>query len=464
MKNKKLQIPHTFVILFIIILAVAAMTYIIPAGQFERVVDETTQIVTIDPSSYKSVEQTPIGVFKIFVSIQRGFVESGSVIFLIIFAYFCVYTVTKTGALNGFIKKLLQITHGKENYMIPIFMMIFALAGSTYGEWDTIFALIPVFVGLAIAIGYDALVGLSMSGMAVAIGFASATTNPFTISIAQAIGGLPLFSGLLFRCVIFIIFISVGIWWTMRYAKKIKLDPTKSLVRDVNFDKLAIDRKDIDNSEFTTKHKIILLILVGTIGAIVYGTLNWGWYLDEMSAAFLLSGIVASLVWGFKSNEMVENMIDAFSGMAVGIVVVGLSRTMLVLIQDANIIDTIIYYMYLPLRNLPSWIAAEGMLVVQNVLNLFIPSGSGQATAAMPIMVALSDLVDVNRQVAVLAYQLGDGFSNLIWPTGGIVVMCGIAKIPLDRWYKFFMPLFAIFLVLESVVIAVATFIDYGPF
>jgi len=256
----------------------------------------------------------------------------------------------------------------------------------------------------------------------------------------------------------------IGIWWTLRYANKVKANPEYSFVKDIDFGSLKLDHNELSNAEFNNKHKIIIAALFVTIGCIVYGSLKFGWYIDEMAAIFLISGIVISIFWGFKSNEIANNFLEACANMVIGAMVVGLSRSILVIIQNGNIIDTIIYNLYLPLKNLPPWAGAEGMLVVQNILNLFIPSGSGQATAVMPIMTPLSDLIGVNRQIAILAYQFGDGYSNLIWPTGGIVVMASIAKIPLERWYKFFAPLFGIMFLLQSFFIILSIFIGYGPF
>lgn len=463
-KNKKeFKFPHTFTILFLLIVVLAICTYLIPAGNFERVTDAATGAVSIDPNSFKYVEQTPVGFFDIFLSIQKGMVEGASVIFLIFFAYFWVYTINQTGSLHGAINSLLRMLNGKESLVIPIFMIIFALAGSTYGEWDTIYGLIPIFVGLSIALGYDAIVGLAMTGMAVAVGFASATTNPFTIGIAQSIAGLPIFSGLALRWFVFAVMVGISIWWTMRYAKKIKKDPMKSFMKGIDIGAMEIDRQDIDGVEFTLKRKLTIVSLFASILIIVYTSLKLGWYIDEMSAIFLLSGLLVSAVWRIKPNDIINNLLKSGSEVIIGAFVVGISRAILVILRDGNILDTVIYALYLPLSNFPSWLAAEGMLVFQTIVNFFIPSGSGQASAVMPIMTPLADMVGVNRQVAVLAYQFGDGYSNLLWPTG-IAVLISVAKVPLDRWYKFFLPLYGIMFVLMMIFIYAATIINYGPF
>lgn len=287
MNTKKFQMPHGFVVIFFVVVLATLATYVIPAGQFERVEHAATGRMVVDPDTYHRVEQSPVGLFGLFVNIKAGFVSAADIIFMIFFTYAYIFVILKTGAFHGLIKRMLQLTSGREYLMILVFMLLFGLAGSTYGEFETIYGLIPIFVGLAIALGYDAIVGLSMSGMAVAVGFAAGTTNPFTIGIAQGIAELPLFSGLFYRWVVFFVFMAIVILWTLRYAKMVKNDPEKSLVKDINFGELTLRKDDLKDAEFTVRHKIIMLGLVFAIASIVYGSLNLGWWFNEMSAVFI---------------------------------------------------------------------------------------------------------------------------------------------------------------------------------
>ena len=353
--------------------------------------------------------------------------------------------------------------HLTSKLLIPIIFLCFALAGSTYGEFETVYGLIPIFVALAIALGYDAVVGMCMSGMAVAVGFASATTNPFTIGIAQSIGELPIFSGMIYRWIVFWVFYLISVYFVMRYAKKVKLDPSKSVVTGEDYSSFQFKSDDL-NQPFTGTHKLLLLGMAVTVGVIVYGSLNYGWYLNEMSGIFLISGVISQLVAKKKPGEIGDSLIKASSEMSVAIVVVGLSRTILVILNSGGIIDSIVYGLYLPMKNAHTLAVGELMLVAQNIINFFIPSGSGQATAIMPIMIPLADLAGISRQTAVLVYQFGDGFSNLIWPTGACAIMCGIAKIPLGSWYRFFLPVFGVMFVLQSAFVMIAIAVGYGPF
>ena len=458
-KKSKFHFPSGQLMLFIIIVLVAVLTYIIPAGKYEYVTDPNSDYTVVDGNSFRFIENSPVNPFQMFVAIQKGFIDGAMVVFLILFGYFWVYSITQTGAFNALIGTQMKSKAKDSKLFIPIIFIIFALAGSTYGEMDTVYGLLPIFIALSIALGYDAMVGLCMTGMAVVIGFASATTNPFTIGIAQAIGGLPIFSGLGFRWIIFFAFTSVGIFIVMRYAKKVKADPTKSTVYGLDFSMFELDLEG--DIEFTPKRKLIMCGMVATIALIVTGSLQWGWYINEMSAVFIISGIITSLIDRKTPEQIVENMIKALGEMIGPMLVVGLSRAILVIMQEGMIIDSVIYGLSNMMQGLSKYGTAGMMLVAQNIVNFFIPSGSGQATAIMPIMIPLADLTGVSRQIAVLAYQFGDGFSNLLWPSGPIAILCSIAKIPLGRWYKFFIPVFAILFAMQLGFIFIAVAIGF---
>jgi len=462
--RRRLKIPHVYVILFLIIIVTTVATHIVPAGQFDREVDPETGRTLVVPGTYHQVEPSPVGFFDMFVAVQLGFIDAAAIIFFIFFAYGYVYTVVKSGTLHGIIRMLMKKMKGKELLIIPVFMIFFGICGSTFGMFEETYGLIPVFVGIAIAMGYDAIVGMAMVGLGVATGFASATINPFTIGVAQGIAELPLFSGIVFRTIVFVAFMSLAIWWTMRYAAKVKRDPSRSLVKDVDFGALSIHKDDLEKAPFTNRHKVILAGFIATIIMILIGALRLGWYIDEIAALFIIMMIITGFVAGYGPSKIATVFIEACAGIVLGALVVGVARTILIVMIQGQIIDTVINGLSAPLSLLPSGANAAGMLGVQNILNFFIPSGSGQAATVMPIMTPLSDLIGVNRQIAVLAFQFGDGYSNMLWPTTGVVVMCAIGKIPLDRWWRFFVPLFGIMLVLQLICIFIAVAIGLGPF
>ncbi len=458
-KKKGFTLPSTTVLLFLIILLVAALTYIVPAGTYERYVDEATGYTVVDPNSYTRVEQNPIGLFEVFVAIPRGFIAVANIIFLLGFGFFWVTSIMRSGALNAAINSLLKSKARDSKWFIPICMLIFAIAGSTYGELETVYGLVPIFVALSIAMGYDAIVGLCMCYVGVATGFASATTNAYTIGIAQAIAELPLFSGLAYRWVIFVLQYLLMTVLVMRYANMVKKDPSKSYVKDVDFSAFELD---LDGSEtLTGRQKAILLSMIGTVFMMVFGSLKLGFWINEMSAVYIISALVVSAIAGFKPQEIGDNFMSGYQNMAIGMIVVGLARVILVIMQDSMIIDTVVHAMAGVMAGFGRIGSSISMLVAQNIINFFIPSGSGQATAIMPIMAPLGDLAGVSRQVTVLAYQFGDGYSNMLWPTCSVATMCGIGKIPLNKWYKFFLPVYAACFALQVILIIVAVMIGY---
>ena len=459
-KKKKFSLPSTPVLLFLIIVIVMIMTYVIPAGTYDRVVDEVSGRTVVDPNSFQYVEQSPVNPWNMFVSIPDAFVAVGNIIFLIAFGFFWVYSVMQSGALTSAINKLLGSKAKDSKLFIPICMFIFAIAGSTYGELETVYGLVPIFVALAIALGYDAIVGLCMCFVGVATGFASATTNAFTIGVAQSIAELPIFSGLAYRWIIFFVQYAVMTFMVMRYANKIKKDPEASYVKDCDFSSFELER--IEDVEFTGKQKIILISMIFTVATIVYGSLKLGFWINEMSAVFIISALIISIIAGFKPEQIKDNLLTAFKEMAIGMVVVGLARAILIIMQNGVIIDTVVHGLATVTAGLGKMGSAIGMLVAQNIINFFIPSGSGQATAIMPIMVPLGDLAGVTRQVTVLAYQFGDGYSNMLWPTCSVATMCGIGKIPLDRWYKFFIPVYGVCFLVQVILLIIAVAIGYA--
>ena len=459
-KKKKFSLPSTPVLLFLIIVVVMIMTYVIPAGTYDRVVDEVSGRTVVDPNSFQYVEQSPVNPWNMFVSIPDAFVAVGNIIFLIAFGFFWVYSVMQSGALTSAIDKLLGSKAKDSKLFIPICMFIFAIAGSTYGELETVYGLVPIFVALAIALGYDAIVGLCMCFVGVATGFASATTNAFTIGVAQSIAELPIFSGLAYRWIIFFVQYAVMTFMVMRYANKIKKDPEASYVKDCDFSSFELER--IEDVEFTGKQKIILISMIFTVATIVYGSLKLGFWINEMSAVFIISALIISIIAGFKPEQIKDNLLTAFKEMAIGMVVVGLARAILIIMQNGVIIDTVVHGLASVTAGLGRMGSAIGMLVAQNIINFFIPSGSGQATAIMPIMVPLGDLAGVTRQVTVLAYQFGDGYSNMLWPTCSVATMCGIGKIPLDRWYKFFIPVYGVCFLVQVILLIIAVAIGYA--
>lgn len=463
-KKKKLKMPHTYVILVIMLLLVTALSWFIPSGEYDRIEDpETGRIIVVD-GSYHAVEKEYVTPFQAVGAIAEGMVESSDIIFFILFAYGMVYMLIKSGAFFGGIAQVLRIFKGKEKIMLPVLMVLFAIAGSTVGISEEFYGIIPVFVGIGIAMGYDGLVGGSIICLSMAVGFSANTTNPFSIGIAQSLAGLPMMSGMLYRIIIFIVFTGLSIFYVMNYAEKVRKNPELSLVKDVDFGHLkGMSREEMNKLPFTNRHKILLGIFVMSIVIMVLGTILGGWYLRELSALFIIMMVIIGLVAGFSLNEICENFLESVGEIIFGALVVGFARSIMVVMTEANIIDSIVFYMSEILIKLPKYLAAIGMLIFQNLLNFFITSNSGQAAVSIPLMTPIGDMIGLTRQTTVLAYTFGAGFSDIFWPTG-CAVMCGLMGVPMNKWYRFITPLFLMMFVLEIIFLMLAVSFGYGPF
>lgn len=456
-KLTHIKMPHTYVLLTVILLIVVAMTYLIPAGSYDRVLDEVSGKMVVLPETFHYVEGVRPGFFDIFLAIQRGYVSAADILFLIVFAYSYVYLLTENGTLNSSIRVLVRKLGNRTQLMIPVCMMIFGLLGATLGIFEETYGLVPVFIGIMMALGYDPLVGGAVVYVGVATGFAAALTNPFSVGIAQSIAEVPINSGLWYRAVVFLVFQSVSIWYVMRYARRVKADPTKSVLYGEEYEVQAPTPKE-EGEKFTLRQKLCLALFFITIGILLYGTTQLGWYIDEIAAMFLMMMVITGIVAGYSATQLCYTFIAATKSVVPSILVIGFTRGILLTMQDAMISDTIVYGLAKLLNSSNKVFSAIGMLVLQNVINFFITGSSSQATITMPIMAPVADIVGLSRQTAVLCYCFGDGFSDMFWPTA-CSLECGLMGVSLNKWYRFMAPLFAIMVVLQVVFAAISVWI-----
>ena len=464
-ENKKsFEMPHGFIVLLIVIVFCAVLTWILPAGSFERILDSNLGREVVVPNSYKAVESNPIGVWSILKILYKGMVQASDIIFFIIFAAAYVFVLIKTNTLNAMIGAVLKKLGSRDHLLIPIFMLIFGITGATFGMFEETFGLIPAFIVIGITMGYDRILGSAIVFVGVATGFAAAILNPFTIGIASSLAGIPLVSFKIttFRIVSFILFMSLSITYVMLYAKKIRKDPTKSIMfgskENNDIEKNAMSRDEVMNLPFTINQKISIVIFMVLICFMGYGVAKLGFYLEEISALFIGALIITGIVNKMTSKEMCDVFVESTQAVIYGALFVGLSRAASIVLTEGHVIDTAILYMSNAINGLPSVVTSLGMLAVQNVIGFFITSGSGMAVVTMPIMAPLADLVGMSREMAVTAYQFGDGFSNLFWPTA-VAMQCGIMGISMDKWYKFITPLFLMMILLQSIMMIVGGFI-----
>lgn len=466
-KKMAKEIPHIFVILFFVIVAATIATYIIPAGQYARVLDETIGKTVIDPSSFKYIPNTPVGPFAMFVAIELGLIEAANITFMIFAAFSCLYLMEKTGAIDASIAMMVNKTRRHPKYataIIVVLMIILSVWGSTGTlSYEEIIAFAPIFVALSIALGYDALVGVAISVIPVGVGFASATVNPFTVGVAQTIAELPLFSGLGYRCVILAVMTAYTILYVLWYAYRVKKDPSKSLVSHVDYSDFKFDEERLA-TPFTLQRKLSMLALCVGVAAMGYGLIFLKWYINQVAAIFIIISVVVGIINRWSANKIADTLCEGLSRGVLAAMIVGIARGILVVISQGNILDTIIHACVKFLEQLSLHVSAIGMLFFQNLLNFIVPSGSGQASVSMPFIIPIADLIDMNRQIAVLIFQFGDGFSNLLWPTSFMVIVCAMVKIPLSSYYKWIIPFYLISLLIQMFFIFLAIEINYGPF
>ncbi len=461
-KKKGFSLPHIFVILFCIVLVCAILTWIIPAGEFDRVENVETGKTVVVPGTWHEVEASPIGFLQFFQSFFNGMVNASEIMIFVFIAFASTGFVIKSGAFDGLVVFMMKVFKGKSSVIIiPIFMALFGLASSTVGMFEELLPFIPIFAALFIGLGYDAMVGLAVVALGVGMGYSGAVMNPFTVGVAQGIAEVDYMSGAGFRILCHAAMLIVASIIVMRYALKVKADPTKSLVYGDDFSEL-LGNSDAGSTEFGWRQKLVLVDLLAAIVAVVYGVKTYGWYFAEISAIFFIMGLVAAIIMGYKPNDIGINFASGFQDACTACMMIGIARATLIVLQDGNIIDTVVYGLSLPLASLPTWLCAVAMLIMQTALNFFIPSGSGQAAVSMPIMAPMADILGLSRDTAVLAYQFGDGLSNIVWPTAFAAIMAGLAGVKLEKWWKFVFPIFFALIGVQAIMMVIAVMTGFG--
>ena len=461
-KKKGIQLPHIYVLLFSVIIVCTILTWVLPAGEFDRVMNEATGRTVAVAGTFHTVKQSPVGIFQMFQSIYNGMCDAGSVTFFVFVSFASINIIIASGAFNGLVAGLLKVFKGKARVaIIPIFMFIVGIASSTIGLFEEWFPFVPVFAGIAMAMGFDAVVGMAIVAFGAATGYSGAMMNPFTVGIAQGIAEVAPMSGTGYRFLCHMALLVVGSALTIRYALKVQADPSKSLVYGET-GHITMSENDVQNSPFGIREKLVLLILLGGIIAVVYGCKVYGWYFAELSAVFVIMGVLSAIVMGWGPNKIGELYSKGFTDIAMACMMIGLARGILMVLQAGNIIDTVVYYFSLPLAAFPSWFCGVAMLVMQTLLNFFIPSGSGQAAASMPIMAPLADLLGVSRDTAVLAFQFGDGLSNVLWPTAYPAILAGLAGIKVEKWWKFAIPVGLVLVLTQAGLMILAVLTGFG--
>lgn len=437
------RFPHPLVLLFGFIALATLLSYVLPAGVFERRADAATGREVVIPGSYHRVAPSPVSPLEAVVSIPRGLQEAASVIFFVFLTGGAFTVVDHTGALRRGVDWLLVRFQGREALVIPLISLLFATMGALENMQEEIIPLVPVLLVLMRRLGYPVLTAAAVSLGAAAVGAAFSPINPFQVGIAQKLAQLPLLSGAGFRLIFLAAALALWIGGTMRYAARNRVAP-------------ELAEAETEAAGGAGRHGLVLLLLLLTFAAFTYGVLNLGWEFEQMGALFFVLGVTAGLVGGLGLTGTAESFIAGFRDLAFSALLIGFARAIFVVLEQGQIVDTIVQAMSAPLAGLPVTLSALGMMAVHTALHLPVPSVSGQAVLTMPILTPLSDLLGLSRQVTVLAYQYGAGLCELITPTNGalmaIVAACGVR---FDAWWKFALPLYLGLLVLGALAVVI---------
>ncbi|HSJ24943.1 MAG TPA: TIGR00366 family protein [Longimicrobiales bacterium] len=434
----RLKVPHTLVLLLGMIAAAVLLTWILPAGSYERVENEHGRQQVV-PGSYNVAPDVPgVSPVAVFTAVPRGLEAAAEIIFFIFIIGGAFAVLRGTGAIDAMLGAALRRLGHRPLLLVLGGMIVFVAGSSTIGMAEEYLPFVPVLVALALALRYDALVGVAIVTLGYSIGYGVATINPFTVLIAQDVAGLQPASGMGYRLLLTLLFVPIGAHHIWRYATKVRTDPGASYLAGIEPPGLE---QPGDAPAFTTTHQVVLLTVVVTLAVLVWGLTARGWYLVEMSALFLAMAVAITAVARMTPDTAATRFGAGAAELAMTALLVGFARAIQVVLDDGGVIDTVVHGLSVPLQSLGPSLAAVGMMIVQSITNLFIPSGSGQAYVTMPIMAPLADVVGVPRQVAVLAFQFGDGFTNILVPTNPVIIgILAIAGIPYERWLRFVIP------------------------
>lgn len=420
----------------------------------------------VDPTSYHEVEKNPMTVIQFFDSAVDGFVDSGYVIALTFAVAGGFFVLEKAGIITGAISTLARKMKKRGILIIPILMIAFAVCDCFVGMCELTMVYVPIILPLMLTMGFDSMTAAATALIGSQVGFTLALANPFTTIIGQKIAGLPLMSGWGFRLIMMVVFLAVTIFYVCRYALKVKANPQSSTMYEIDLKtRESMEEDKLATAKLNVRQKIAGIVAILIFCFMVYGVISLGWDMPQIGGSFVAIGILGGIIAGMSGDDICAAFIEGSTNVLEGALIIGVSRGLAVVMSNAQITDTIVNALATVLQNVPSSLSALGMVVAQTIIEFFISSGSGQAVATMPIMAPLADLIGITRQTAVMACQFGDGLTNILYPVSGyFIATLGLAKVPYEKWVKFFMPLLAVEWVMTAIFMFIAQAIQWGPF
>ena len=459
---KGFHMPHVFIILLLIMLFVVLLSYMVPSGSYQRITESSTGMTVIDPDTFQYVEnETPITFMDYFEAIYTGFVNGATIMGTLFISSGMIYLLEVSGAFGAGIHAILERTKGREFSVVCIFYTIFVIFG-VLGYGEAAYPFYPLAVTIGFALGYDRMVGTGLAIVGSTVGFTSGLMNTFTTGVAQQIVGLPLFSGIGFRAVGLVAFYIIGLVGLYAYCRKIKKNPELSLVKEEYMSRKQEDH--LEGMEQMTLSRILgLIVFLGTIIVQGFGCIRLGWSFPQIAAIYIIMGILLSLIFRIGPSKASQLFCQGAVRVFPAAFAVGLAQSVVVLMNQACIMDTIVHGMSMLLENKSAILALLIIFVFVTLFNFLVVSGSGKAVIVMPILQPLGKILDINQQVLVLTYQYGDGITNSFWPGSSLVqlAMCGVDY---GSWIKFCWKIYLAFIVSAFILVMIAYGIGYGPF
>jgi uncharacterized ion transporter superfamily protein YfcC len=461
MKKWHEYIPHPIVMLFGILVLASILTYIIPAGEYLRL--EIDGKMNAVPGSYHLVDKSPVDIVKMFFAFPQGFKTAVDIVFIILSSGIMFGFLEASGAIENGIGTFVHLL-GDKNKNLLVVTMTFLYGGlGVFMGYENNIAMIPIAALLSLAIGGDLILAAGIAVGGVTIGFGLSPFNAYTIGTAHKIAQLPLFSGAGLRSVLCFIGIAALAWHNVRYLNKLKTQPENSLGIGLETKGLELS-KPLSEYSMSAKDIFTLMLFVVMMGMMLIGVFRWHWYLNEISGLFLILAFVLALISRKNTDKVGNIVLDSVAKVAPGAFMVGFASTIKVVLEMGKINDTIAHHLSEILVGLPSYLSAVGMVFTQSLMNFVIPSGSGQALATLPVLLPVGEVLGLTKQTVVLAFQVGDGLTNLVNPAlGGLVAMIAICRVPFDRWVRFILPLMLILIGISLIFVVISVFIHYGP-
>jgi len=475
MPKKKFKMPSSYVIIMAIVVLVAVLSWVMPGGAYDYVDPDASKLEPI-AGTYHQVESNPQGVTAVVMSPISGFMDAVDIILytLVIGGFLAV--VMKTGAIDAGIGAIIKKLRGREKLLIPVLMLVFSFAGAAFGIEEETLPFFPVLIPVLLAAGYDTLVGLSIIKMGAALGVMGSIANPFAVAIASRFAGISMTDGIGIRLVLLAIYIPAGIIFTMRYAEKVRKDPTKSLVyaQAEENKKFFLKSGDLEHMpELTGKRKLILLVFGISFLIMIWGVLSWEdlgitiwptmyWWFPELCGVFLVASVIVAVIDRMSSDDFIDTFLTGAKDLMGVAVIIGVARGVSIVMNDARITDTILHFGESLLVNTSSVVFSIMTYLIYLVLSFFVPSSSGLATLSMGIMAPLADFASVGREIVVIAYAAANSMLALVAPTCGLLMgVLEMTHTSYGTWMKFVGKFLALIAVITMAVLAAATIFLY---